>query len=179
VDDTVPNDAIRALQAKNCQVIRVSDTRGIPGTFWRFLVADDPSVDRYIVRDADSIINVRERVAVDAWIASERHFHAMRDFYTHSELILAGMWGGVRGALPSMQSMIRAWQRGRMGRVVYNDIIADQIFLRERVWPHLRRSSLINDSAFDHALSIDFPAQGSLPPWMHVGQDSSIFLQRR
>ena len=26
----------------------------IAGMFWRFLVADDPSVDRYIVRDTDS-----------------------------------------------------------------------------------------------------------------------------
>ncbi|MBM6583184.1 hypothetical protein ILT44_23565 [Microvirga sp. BT689] len=179
VDDTVSPDTIRALQAKNCQVIRVTNTGGIPGTFWRFFVADDPSVDRYIVRDADSIINVRERIAVDAWIASGLHFHVMRDFYTHSELILAGMWGGVRGALPPMQSMIRAWQRNRRDRVVYNDVTADQAFLRERIWPYLRRSALIHDSVFDHTDGADFPTLGTLPPWMHVGQDNSIFLQPR
>ncbi len=32
-----------------------------------------------IVRDADSRLNVREKAAVDAWIASGRPFHVMRD----------------------------------------------------------------------------------------------------
>jgi hypothetical protein len=32
--------------------------------FWRFLVADDPTVDRYIVRDSDSRLNAREALYV-------------------------------------------------------------------------------------------------------------------
>ena len=35
--------------------------QGIAGMFWRFLVADDPTVDRYIIRDSDSRLNARER----------------------------------------------------------------------------------------------------------------------
>ena len=34
---------------------------GIGGMFWRFLVASDPAVDRYIIRDSDSRLNPRER----------------------------------------------------------------------------------------------------------------------
>ena len=45
----------------------------------------------YWVRDADSVVNVREKVAVEEWLASTRHFHLMRDHYDHSELVLAGM----------------------------------------------------------------------------------------
>ncbi|CAM9970164.1 unnamed protein product, partial [Discosporangium mesarthrocarpum] len=30
-----------------------------PGMFWRFLPADDPTVDRFIVRDVDSRLNAR------------------------------------------------------------------------------------------------------------------------
>lgn len=29
--------------------------------FWRFLVASDPSVDRYVIRDVDSRLNARDR----------------------------------------------------------------------------------------------------------------------
>ena len=38
---------------------------GIAGMFWRFLVADDPTVDRFIIRDSDSRLNARERFAVE------------------------------------------------------------------------------------------------------------------
>ena len=31
------------------------------GMFWRFMVADDAKVDRYIVRDVDSRLNARDR----------------------------------------------------------------------------------------------------------------------
>ena len=33
------------------------------GLFWRFLVEDDPEVDLYLVRDADAVMNVKERWA--------------------------------------------------------------------------------------------------------------------
>ncbi len=40
---------------------------GIAGMFWRFLVADDPQVDRFIVRDSDSRLNARDAYAVAEW----------------------------------------------------------------------------------------------------------------
>ena len=43
----------------------------IAGMFWRFLVADDPSVDRFIVRDSDSRLNARDAFAVVDWIRSD------------------------------------------------------------------------------------------------------------
>jgi hypothetical protein len=43
---------------------------GIEGMFWRFMVADDKTVDRYIVRDGDSRVSKREALAVDDWIVS-------------------------------------------------------------------------------------------------------------
>jgi hypothetical protein len=52
------------------------------------------------VRDADSVLNLRERLAVDDWLASGRWFHIMRDWWSHTDLVLAGMWGGVAGVLP-------------------------------------------------------------------------------
>ena len=37
---------------------------GIGGMFWRFLVAADRDVDRFIIRDSDSRLNPRERCAI-------------------------------------------------------------------------------------------------------------------
>jgi hypothetical protein len=49
------------------------------GMLWRFTVAADPTVDRFIVRDVDSRLNYRERLAVEEWIQSGRPIHIMRD----------------------------------------------------------------------------------------------------
>ena len=54
----------------------------------------DPTVKRFIVRDSDARLLPRERAAVDEWIASEKPFHAMRDYPAHTDPIMAGCWGG-------------------------------------------------------------------------------------
>jgi len=58
---------------------------------WRFSVAGDDSVDRYIVRDVDSRLNARERFAVEEWIVSGNPLHLMRDHPYHVAPIM-GMY---------------------------------------------------------------------------------------
>ncbi len=76
------------------------------GLFWRFLVEDDPDVDFFLVRDADSVMNIKECAAVEDWLASGKAFHVMRDLPIHAELILAGMWGAHRGNIGNMRQRI-------------------------------------------------------------------------
>jgi tetratricopeptide (TPR) repeat protein len=167
VDVSVPDELRRQLGENGADVLLVG---GLPaaafGTFWRMMVANDPAVDRYLVRDADSVINVRERVAVDEWIESGRHFHIMRDQVLQSELVLAGMWGGVAGAFPALleeiQAFVRDAQQSR-GRT------ADQEFLRERLWPTIRQSVLVHDSQFAFGERRDFPRVGGLLPGRVIG----------
>jgi tetratricopeptide (TPR) repeat protein len=45
---------------------------------WRFQVANDPEVGRFAVRDCDSVVSLRERHAVEEWLAGDRWFHVMR-----------------------------------------------------------------------------------------------------
>lgn len=160
VDGSVPAEVVNLLKTKACQVV-APQADGIPAKLWRFLVADDPEIDRFLIRDADSIINIRERVAVDQWIASGRHFHVMRDFYSHAELILSGMWGGVAGSLPPMRERIANWLKNR-SRSLDNRPTLDQRFLGEMVWPIVKQSVLVHDSWFEFGDKIDFPA-GSSP----------------
>jgi hypothetical protein len=166
VDNSVPSDVLKELASEGADV-RVVE--GLPrakyGTLWRFLVADDPAAARYLVRDCDSVVSVRERLAVDDWIESGRHFHVMRDHFAHNELVLAGMWGGVAGALPSMGRAFTAYIEKR-----YLRPMADQEFLREVMWPTIRQSVLVHDSQFSFGERRDFPRRGRLPEGQHVGR---------
>jgi hypothetical protein len=70
---------------------------------WRFLVATDMNVERYVVRDIDVHLSLREQAAVDEWIESQKKFHVMRGLPSHSHYAMSGgMWGGTRDALPNI-----------------------------------------------------------------------------
>jgi len=134
---------------------------------WRFFVANDDDVGYFLIRDADSVFSQRESLAVNEWLASDRFFHVMRDWWTHTELILAGMWGGVSGVLPDMQAQLSQYQSQTRILETPN---ADQIFLRETIWPHVRQSVLIHDRCFRPRDSCLWP--GLQPDGkMHVGQN--------
>ncbi len=132
---------------------------------WRFLVANDPGVGRFLVRDADSVLNLRERLAVDEWLASGRWFHIMRDWWSHTDLVLAGMWGGVAGALPPLAPLMADYQPGTM-----ETPNIDQWFLRDSLWRYLRQSVLVHDRCFTPPGVVSWP-QVAPPGNEHVGQD--------
>ncbi|HET6308193.1 MAG TPA: tetratricopeptide repeat protein, partial [Rhodopila sp.] len=141
---------------------------------WRFEVIADPTVQRFLIRDADSLLTVKERVAVDAWLHSSFHFHAMRDWYTHTDLLLAGMWGGIGNILPPLPDLLRAYTAWRME----NDHL-DQDLLSETVWPAIRGNILIHDSIFHPCLgSTAFPPFGALPAGHHIGQNAFVHFSK-
>ncbi|KRR88352.1 hypothetical protein AR272_03825 [Acinetobacter baumannii] len=155
VDESVPELVQQRLQANGAQVVHVSPTqKQLSGLFWRFLVMDDPVVKRFLVRDADSIVSYREKAAVDAWLKSDQWFHLMRDSYSHTELILAGMWGGCTGIFHNIEAHIRDYVA--TGRYPDNRVI-DQHYLRYCIWPTLKQSVLVNDSQQFDENSADFP----------------------
>lgn len=165
-DDTVP-EAVRAgLAAEGAEVVlRPRPGRLYDGLLWRFEVIGDPAVARFLIRDADSLVSVQERVAVDDWLASGRHFHVMRDWLTHTDLILAGLWGGVGGVLPPVERLVGDFTPFRGANLHF-----DQDLLRIMAWPTVSRSVLVHDSHFDCLDSRPFPALGRLPAGWRVGQ---------
>ncbi|WP_124379046.1 hypothetical protein [Pseudomonas synxantha] len=175
LDNTVPASILRRLQDAGAQIIDMSGTArgGIHPLMWRFLVVDDTEVDRYLIRDADSLLSEREQAAVKQWVTSDYWFHHMRDYFTHTELILAGLWGGCRGGLMTLKPLMQAW----LARQADVTRFADQIFLREIVWPTLRQSVLSHDDWFDFHGAVPFPPH---PPirWrtesFHVGSNASF-----
>ena len=111
---------------------------GVPPSrrlLWRFETMSDRSLRRFLIRDADSLLNIKERVAVDAWLQSRYRFHAMRDWYTHTDLILAGMWGGVGGVLPPLIGIRATFFAA--GAVIFAAFLATALLILNDDMPYL------------------------------------------
>lgn len=106
-------------------------------TFWRFRALKDPSYDFYLFRDVDSRPILRERLAVEAWLKSDRNYHIMRDHPRHGAPLLAGMWG-VKA--PEANKLSRLFPDSLSGEKSY--YMVEQDFLRHTVWPRARMSVL-------------------------------------
>lgn len=80
------------------------------GLYWRFEVYDRSDCECAIIRDTDSIPDVRERDLTLEWLRSEKKIHIIRDHPNHNWPINAGMWGA-RGTFPfKFQTVINKWK---------------------------------------------------------------------
>lgn len=168
-DDTVPKPVRDQLTSRDAEVVMMTRRNAFDGLFWRFLPINDGRTRHFLVRDADSIINRREQAAVSEWLDSGKAFHVMRDWWTHTEVMLAGMWGGTGGVLPPLQTLLKDFKTSALA-----NWHLDQWFLRSQVWPTVRQSCLIHDSRFKSLGSRDFPAGSDLPDGHHVGQNAAV-----
>ncbi|AHG73626.1 hypothetical protein X781_14790 [Mannheimia sp. USDA-ARS-USMARC-1261] len=145
VDETVPEEAIQRLTSPHSEIIYVQgEEKSLPKTMWRFLAMDDESVGYIIFRDADSVISKREATTVAEWIASGCRFHTIRDSGSHTELILAGLWGSIAGSIPNVTEKMYDYVRK------YGDTsrFTDQYFLREKVWGYVQQDLYASDRIF-------------------------------
>ena len=116
------------------------------GQTWRFLVADNEECDRWIVRDTDDRMSIRTLQAVLDWIWTGRSFHIMRDHVLHDGLILAGLFGGVKGCLGDgvkMEDLLAEYLSKP------DDFGSDQEFLATVVFPRIRNSFVVHDDYLD------------------------------
>ena len=174
VDQSVPQEVRTRLAAEGAKVLRVhADWPATQyGLFWRFFVEDDEEVDLYLIRDADSVMNIKERAAVEDWLASGKAFHVMRDWPAHSELILAGMWGAHRGNIGNMVRRIRDHVASEPKTLNYMAI--DQHFLREQIWPIVCQDAMVHDDHFEVPGVTRFRDEFHLPGRMHIGQNDWV-----
>ena len=154
VDKSVPEHVLARLYHYGAEVVQVDAAMQTwPGTMWRFVAMDDDEAAYVLFRDADSVISQREAQAVAEWLASGKMFHTLRDAGTHTELILAGLWGAVAGAVPNMRGKIETW----LQKPLASRHFADQFFLREEVWKYAKQSLCGHDRIFGFYDAQDFP----------------------
>jgi hypothetical protein len=138
VGQSVPNYIIETLQSiNNVEVVLMNEYGNWIGMFWRFYACDD--ADIMLSRDTDSRLSVREKLAVDEWLNSDKNFHIMRDHPLHTTEILGGMWGCRNGILKGIKKTIDEYTKGDFWQV-------DQNFLKEKIYPMVINDSFIHDS---------------------------------
>ncbi len=146
-DETVPVDVLDRLKANGARLLtaRIFGIEHWPGTFWRFAAVLINNAKYVIFRDANSIIADREKYLVGEWTRSGKPFHIIRDWYSHVDLILAGLWGAYAPFLGNIKAMVDTYITDR----VLHPTHADQQFLAQCVWPIVRDFALIHDSVHE------------------------------
>ena len=134
---------------------------------WRFLVADDLWVDRFIIRDTDSRLTQRDAAAVYAWVKSAKALHCVRDHPSHaSYAVSGGMWGGKPQELNNV--LRKSWREMMHGS--RTDYLEDMNFLNSYIWPKVQNSAYCSDSVS----CLQFPSSHPFPVprhgYEHVGQ---------
>jgi hypothetical protein len=154
------------LRAAGAEVVEMPEPEGIYGMFWRFFAASDPCVSYALFRDTDSLVNPRERAAVDAWLASGKALHSMIDAPEHALWPMqGGMWGIRGGVLHGMEQRAQAWGLWRRK-------LDDMHFLQQCIWPLFANDHLLHvgNGAVSPWGGMPFPPH---PPWIgHVGQSA-------
>ena len=117
---------------------KIGDWRGM---FWRFEPASEDGVEAMISRDTDSRLSLREKAAVDEWLASDKGFHIMRDHPYHKFPVLGGMWGAKAGTIPNMKELIDNWDQ----KNVYG---TDYEFFAGCITPNITNNVLVHDEFF-------------------------------
>lgn len=143
-DETVPADILDSLRGTGVRLIGNAKEHFPAGMMWRWFVVSEPGVERFLIRDADSRLNFRERRAVDAWIASGKEFHVIRDHPLHDFSMMGGMCGGMALAAGFILAEIKA------SCPPDNDYATDQKWLAKAVWPKIRDRTLQHDFANHH-----------------------------
>ncbi|MEK6790024.1 MAG: tetratricopeptide repeat protein [Pseudomonadota bacterium] len=166
VDASVPDEFLNILRQLGAEIsLQPGNSSLLARLSWRFLVASDPEVGYFMVRDCDSVISLREARAVQDWLDSGAYFHVMRDWWSHTDLMLAGLWGGVAGILPSMGELLAGY---RTQSLTTPNI--DQWFLRDEIWPRIRAHCRVHDRCFQFGNPVAFPGPPATASH-HVGQD--------
>ena len=141
IDPTLPNEIAQHLRELGAEVIEVPQPGDWRGLFWRFTAASDPAVEVMLSRDCDSRVNLREAAAVSQWLSSPALFHIMRDHPAHDVPVLGGLWGVKAPLLREMTDLIEGYVKDNSWQV-------DQRFLREVIYPRVRKVALVHDEFY-------------------------------
>lgn len=144
VDAAVPRACVAFLKDNGADVRNMEDEYPGVGLFQRFLVMNDPSVERFLVRDCDARPSAAEAELVEQWIDSGFPFHVVRDHVLHNELMIGCLWAGRTDCgIDIVELMRRYFVRGPTAKYGH-----DQRMLGLMLWPLIRSRCLVHDKYY-------------------------------
>jgi len=157
VDATVPQPCIAYLRDNGADVRNMADEYPGVGLFQRFLVMNDPTVGRFLVRDCDARVSAAEADLVRRWIDGGYPFHVVRDHVLHNELMIGCLWGGRTDCgIDIVALMKRYFAAGPTAKYGH-----DQRMLGLMLWPLIRSRCLVHDKYYRlegvHTVPLDDP----------------------
>jgi tetratricopeptide (TPR) repeat protein len=140
----VPRPCVAFLRDNGADVRHIEDEYPGVGLFQRFLVMNDPTVGRFLVRDCDARLSAAEADLVQQWIDSDYPFHAVRDHVLHNELMIGCMWAGRTDCgIDIVELMRRYFTFGPTAKYGH-----DQRMLGLMLWPLIRSRCLVHDKYY-------------------------------
>ena len=177
-DSTVPHHALEKMRTMyqpsefvvkliNVEMNFPPEVHGWNPMTWRFLIASDPEVAVYALRDSDALPTERDARIMDEWLLSGKDFHFIRDHPAHDPFtfapILGGMWSGHRRSVPHLIQLLQEYYYPKTDRSKRNDRKSfqygdDQDFLWSYIMPLAYNNVLQHDSYYcRESNSIAFP----------------------
>jgi tetratricopeptide (TPR) repeat protein len=144
VDAAVPPACTAFLRDNGAELRNIEDEYPGVGLFQRFLVMNDPTVGRFLVRDCDARLSAAEADLVAQWIDSGLPFHVVRDHVLHNELMIGCTWAGRTDCgIDIVALMRRYFTAGPNAKYGH-----DQRMLGLLLWPLIRGRCLVHDKHY-------------------------------
>jgi tetratricopeptide (TPR) repeat protein len=144
VDATVPPACVGFLRDNGADVRNIEDEYPGVGLFQRFLVMNDRTVGRFLVRDCDARLSAAEADLVRQWIDSDHPSHVVRDHVLHNELMIGCTWAGRTDCgIDIVELMRRYFTFGPTAKYGH-----DQRMLGLLLWPLIRSRCLVHDKYY-------------------------------
>jgi hypothetical protein len=164
--DTVPIETIEQLEKlDNVKIIyKTGDLSTNKPATWRFEAIDNPEVEFMMSRDVDTQILLREKLAVQQWLNSDKLLHIMRDHPWHNYKIQAGMFGVKKSDITWIDKInLYCTNEG---------FDYDQVFLQNIIYPLYENNCLIHASfnKLEGNNCIDFPITHDQDDYKFVGE---------
>jgi len=165
VGQSVPSDTIKQLliPRDNVEVVCVDEPGDWRMMLYRFSPIGENDVEVMMSRDCDSRLSLREKLAVNEWLASDKSFHTMHCHFHHSVPILGGMFGIKKGLFSELSRHAIEWAQARESRWQI-----DQDFLKEIVWPIVKHDTL-NHADFHTNIWPGVPFPTPMTPGHFIG----------
>ena len=144
IDSAVPPACAAFLRDNGADVRNIADEYPGVGLFQRFLVMNDPTVGRFLVRDCDARLTLPEADLVRQWVDSGEPFHVVRDHVLHNELMIGCLWAGRTDCgIDIVELMRRYFTFGPTAKYGH-----DQRMLGLMLWPLIRDHCLVHDKYY-------------------------------